>query len=178
METNHMKPFITDACEGGCCSLPFQFDGITRERIEDALIGKRIVAYALPAGHSLACAWQCRFVLNNGYSLEFSSACTVVTGWHEVGSLNTKYHSMEADEGADIFQEFEIESFRIAVIERLLYEDSQVYSECGLVFHDGFGAEIIVAAGVSPGSVSINAPFSQECFAPEFPVAAYHRASF
>jgi hypothetical protein len=174
-----MKPFITDACKDGRCSLPFQFEGIERARVEGMLLGRSIVAYALPAGHSLGCAWQCRFMLGNGYALEFSSACTVVADWQEVGSLNIEYLAIgEADEGAAVFQEYEIGSFRIAAVERLVYEDSHVYSECGLVFHDKSGMEVIVAAGVSPGSVSINAPFSRERFAPEFPVADYHRAPF
>jgi len=154
--------------------LPFQFEGIKREQIEGMLLGKRIVAYALPAGHSLGCAWQCRFIFGDSYALEFSSACTVVAGWQEVGSLNVRFiPSGKADEGDAVFQECKIEGFSIAAVERLIYEDSHVYSECGLVFHERFGAEVIVAAGVSPGSVSIKAPFSKERFAPEFAVGDY-----
>jgi hypothetical protein len=173
MGINHMKPFITDACKDGRCTLPFQLEGLKREQLEDTLVGKCIVAYALPEGHSLECAWQCRFLLAHGSVLEFSSACTVVTGWQEVGSLNIKYSHSEADRSADIFKEVAVAKCHIAAIQRLIYEDSRVYSECGLVIHDLSGREVIVAAGVSPGSVSVSAPFSDESFSPEFPLTYY-----
>ncbi|WP_157655502.1 hypothetical protein [Burkholderia ubonensis] len=170
-----MKPFITDARRDGRYTLRFQLEGVKREWLRDMLVGARIVAYALPEGHSLECAWQCRFLLDGGGILEFSSACTVVAGWHEVGSLNIKKIVGKDDSNRDIFHEIAVEKFFIASIDCLVYDDPDVYSECGIVFRDGSGHELIIAAGVSPGSVSVKAPFANELFAPEFSLGDYGR---
>ncbi|WP_147426769.1 hypothetical protein [Trinickia fusca] len=170
-----MKPFITDACKDGRCTLPFQFEGVERERLEHMLVGNCIVAYALPDGHSLEGAWQCRFILADGGILEFSSACTVVDGWQEVGSLNIRCIRGEADLKGDIFKSILVGRFCIDAVECLIYEDPSVYSECGVILYDFLGRELIIAAGVSPGAVSIKAPFSDEHFSPEFPLDNYCR---
>lgn len=170
-----MKPFITDARKDGRCTLPLQLEGIERERLGDVLLGSSVVAYALPEGHSLESAWQCRFLLEKGGTFEFSSACTVVAGWQEVGSLNVKHILQGEDLNERLFIEVKVERFHITAVECLVYEAQEVYSECGIVLRDATGRELIVAAGVSPGSVSIKAPFSKEPFSPEFVLGDYRR---
>ncbi|PHV09511.1 hypothetical protein [Chitinimonas sp. BJB300] len=171
-----MKPFITNSKENGRPVLRLQCEGAKSENLKQLLEGLSITAYALPEGHSLASAWQLRFIFNNQLILEFSSVCTEVVGWQEVGSLNVKVID-DTDQFSNIFSITEIKEFLVTSVEYLVYEDSDAYSECGLVLRSSLGEEVIIAAGVSPGSVSVQAPFSTLDFEPEFPTSDYQRKS-
>jgi hypothetical protein len=171
-----MKPTFSDACRDGRWMLCFQLDGLERELLKDILVGNCIVAHALHHEHSLTSAWQRRFVFEDGAVLEFSSAMTVVTGWQEIGNLNLKVTDTTNDLNGHVFREFSVGRFHIAAVECLVYEDPDVYSECGIVFRDLSGSEWVIAAGISPGAVSIGTPFADETFSPEFSVTDYRRA--
>ncbi|MBU2284914.1 MAG: hypothetical protein KKC85_00590, partial [Gammaproteobacteria bacterium] len=67
--------------------------------------------------------------------------------------------------------------FRILTLSRLLYEDDDVISECALAFGGRDGEQIVIAAGIPPGSVSIAAPFSEEQFEPQFAMSTCRRES-
>ncbi len=176
-----MKPFITNSLENGHHILRFQCEGVESRELKQWLEGTNITAYALPEDHSLACAWLLRLIFNDRFLIEFSSACTQVIGWHEVGSLNLKViricEPSDDDPIRNIFSFTEIKEFLIASVEYLIYEDSDVYSESGLVLRSSSGEEVIIAAGVPPGSVSVQAPFSKLDFEPEFPTSDYKRKS-
>jgi hypothetical protein len=130
----------------------------------------------MPPGHSATAAWPLRLVLDNGSSVELSSACTVVSGWTEVGSLNLKLIGPEGvDEHADLFTAIPVDGFWIADVVCVVHEDEQVHSESGLALTSVSGEEIQVVAGVSPGSVSMRAPFVSEPFEPEFAADSYSR---
>jgi hypothetical protein len=60
-------------------------------------------------------------------------------------------------------------------LEKLVYEDDDVISECGLVMYGVGGAEIIIAAGISPGSVSVAASFATGPFEPQFSLGTCRR---
>lgn len=173
-----MKSHVTHAGQGDRCVLHLQTEGVRRDEIADAFSSRRIVAYGLPEGHTLKCAWQCRIFLDNNDVFEFSSACTEVAGWQEVGSLNIeRIHPVENSAGA-LFSKTSIERFTIVSVDCLVYETPDVYAECGIVLRAVSGEEVIIAAGVSPGSVSVQAPFSSLPFDPEFSVPDYTRAKF
>ncbi|WP_426401023.1 hypothetical protein ACN9M1_27515 (plasmid) [Ralstonia sp. R-29] len=173
-----MKPFITNASEGGRYLLRLQTEGVHRDQIADAFSSRSIVAYALPEGHTLKCAWQCRIFLDNNDVFEFSSACTEVAGWQEVGSLNIERIRMVENSADAIFRRVGIENFAIVSVDCLVYETPDVYAECGIVLRAISGEEVIIAAGVSHGSVSVQAPFSSLPFDPEFSLPDYTRAKF
>ena len=68
-----------------------------------------------------------------------------------------------------------VSDFVIRNVERLIYEDAEVYSESGIVLKGEFAQEVIIAAGKAPGSVSIAAPFAIGDFNPEFANDQYQR---
>jgi hypothetical protein len=65
--------------------------------------------------------------------------------------------------------------FRVESVERLVYEDADVYTECGIALKDSSLREIVIASGTAPGSVSIAAPFSTDGFQPEFAMEQLQR---
>jgi hypothetical protein len=134
----------------------------------------------MPEGHTFATSWSFTFIFEGQVSVEFSSSCTAVNGWDEIGSLNMKLvHSSDHLQGKEECDGWNVISpaSSICGIEKITVEDRDVIAECGLAFVSPDGFEIIVTSGVPPGSVSISAPFSQDTFAPEFPLSACKRTS-
>lgn len=167
-----MKPYITDSLENGRHILPMQFEGMSRTDL-NSLQGMAVIAYSIPESQSLTATWQLRLHFDNDTILEFSSACTEVDGWQEIGSLNVRKVSSEpADK---VFHRTVVNSFKVCRVERLIHEDPIVFAEAGLVFIESNQTEIIIAAGVSPGSVSVLAPFSAQAFEPELSAPDYKR---
>jgi hypothetical protein len=173
-----MKPYITDAKVDGKYILPYQFEGacIGYENVESRFRGVCIVGYSLPRSQSLGCAWELRLYLSNGMFIDFSSAFTNVGGWQEVGSLNMRFTADATSESVlnnETYAHVEIAHFCINDLQSLVFLDDDVFSECGIVFIDEKGSEVIVAAGVSPGSVSALIPLSESDFNPEMGHGAY-----
>jgi hypothetical protein len=168
-----MKPFVENAFHEGRYILPIRCEGFQRSDLNARLAGTCIVAYSLPKDHSLAEAWQFRIHFDSGTVFEFSALCTGVGGWDEMGSLCIREIANEGE--SSLFGKTMVEPICVAKIECLVHEDTSVYSEAGIVFQDANGEEVIVAAGVAPGSVSISAPFSEEAFEPELFIDDYAR---
>jgi hypothetical protein len=176
-----MKPFITPEISAtGKKVLAFQCEGVTAGALWGALKGQRIIAYAMPAGHSFRAAWLFRLVLSGGDLLEFSSACTQVVDWQEVGSLNIRFVDRTNRTVADLELEaptVAISDLHLQAIEKLVFEDADVVSECALVFHGDDGEQLVVASGISPGSVSVSGSFAKEAFEPQFAISICKRES-
>jgi hypothetical protein len=176
-EISHMKPFITPkVTEAGKKLLQFQLEGGDIESIWSVIQSHRITAYGMPDGQTFEAAWEFQLYFgDNNIFVEFSSACTQVVDWQEVGSLNIRVSSCDAGSATPVgagLSKHSISSFSVDRLEKLIYEDDDVISECGLVLHGADGAEIIIAAGISPGSVSVAASFATEPFEPQFSLAA------
>lgn len=174
-----MKPFITpDISATGQKVLRFQCEGIASKDIWKSRQGLSVVAYAMPLGQSLQAAWIFQLIFDDGSLLEFSSACTQVIGWQEVGSLNIQLirhpSNEQSDKGSDLLKT-DVPNFRLNSLAKLVYVDNDVSSECALVLCGVSGEEIVVSAGISPGSVSIAAPFSETSFEPQFSVSVCKR---
>jgi hypothetical protein len=75
---------------------------------------------------------------------------------------------------ADVYQKHEA-NFFVAGMSMLVYETMEVFAEAGIVFLGRDGTDLLVAAGVSPGSVSMAAPFSDKEFNTEFELDDYRR---
>lgn len=171
-----MKPFITpDISANGQKVLRLQCESIEPENIPKYAQDLSVVAYSMPTGHSFQAAWIFRLIFSNGSSLEFSSACTMVVGWQEVGSLNIQLINQAKPDIDAVLVRFEVPPFRVTSLVKLVYEDNNFRSECGIAIGGENGDEIVVATGVSPGSVSIAAPFSTSAFDPEFSVSECSR---
>lgn len=174
-----MKPFITpEVSVIGKKMLAFQCKGIDASALWSALDGQHIVAYAMPTGHSFQAAWLFRLILSGGGLLEFSSACTQVVDWQEVGSLNIRFVDDSSYVSADLEPEVPttaIPPLHLQALEKLVYEDADVVSECALALHGEDGEEIVVATGIPPGSVSVIASFTMGAFEPQFAISTCKR---
>lgn len=172
-----MKSFITNACQNGKYILPFQVKGVSDDQIKNSFENARVLECGIPKSHTFTQAWIFRLVLDNGWSIDFSSACTGVGGWDEVGSLNLDFSREKRPADTFPWVKKQVTDFNIKYVKRLIYQNPDVYAESGIVFIDSFGREILVVAGQGPGSVSIAAPFSDAEFRPEFTTTKYERAS-
>lgn len=177
MEINHMKPFITpEHTSGGKLYLGLQCEGVEARHLHATIEGSAVVAYAIPKGQTYRAAWIFHIELDDGRLLEFSSACTQILGWHEVGSLNIRLVDRAASCGTvgELFVSnriLAISSIRIKTVDVLVYEDVDVISECGLVISGQDSARIVIAAGIPPGSVSIETPDTEYPIEPQFDIA-------
>lgn len=163
-----MKPFITDAFKNGKFVLPFQVEGLPTEDFGKLFEGACVLAYGLPESHDFQTAWLFRLVLDSGWIVDFSSACTGVGGWQEIGSLNLAFARGQPERDPVKWMMTALADFQVASVDRLIYEDGDVYTECGLLLKDRTDREVVVATGTAPGSVSILVPLSANAFQPEF----------
>lgn len=167
-----MKPYIIpEISPSGKKQLVLQCEGVAASDISNIIQGHSVVECIMPAGHSFQSAWIFQIVLDNDDVLEFTSACTEIVDWQEVGSLNIRFisHSFidRIDHSIDMLKS-NISDFGLVDVQKLVYEDSDVVTECGLILLSSKGEQIIIAAGISPGSVSVLAPFTNASFEPQF----------
>ncbi|QGG91516.1 hypothetical protein GH983_13980 [Agrobacterium sp. MA01] len=174
-----MKPFITPKVnETGKKLLQFQLEGGEQDSDLCAMHSRSITAYSMPEGHTFNAAWEFQLHFGNDNLLvEFSSACTQVADWQEAGSLNIRmaYYGESIASIGSAHSATAISPFTVERLEKLVYEDDDVISECGLILNGSDGTAIIFAAGISPGSVSVAAPFATGQFNPQFSLAACSR---
>lgn len=175
-----MKPFITpEMTLSGKKAFRYQCEGVECNDLWNRLKGQTLVAYATPDGQTVQEAWELSFVFGTGLIVEFSSACTQVVDWQEVGSLNVCMtdQSMEVDGAATAtHKRVTVPAIGLISAERLVYEDDDVVVECGLVLRGRENQEVVIAAGISPGSVTVLAPFSLGgSFEPQFPLSDCRR---
>jgi len=170
MAPTRMKPYITDAFHDGRYVLPFQVEGLSAGQLGKPFEASRVLAYGVPKSQTLEAAWLFRLILESGWILDLSSACTGVGRWQEIGSLNLAFAREGADATAIEWVINPIEDFQIASVERLIFEDAEVYSESGITLKDTTHREIVVAAGVAPGSVSVSILASTTPLQSEFEV--------
>ena len=181
MPTNLMKSFINpEISVTGKKLLAFQFEGSENDSFWNLLRDHGVIGYAMPDGHTFQAAWLFRLICDGDMLIEFSSACTRVLGWQEVGTLNIRLMCRACEEPYDeCHMPLKIVSPAIPLkgIEKLVYEDDDVITECGLVLCGLDGKEIVIAAGISPGSVSVAATFAEGKFEPQFPLSMCKRES-
>lgn len=164
-----MNPFIVDPFQDGRYVLGYQIENSTSTPLREAVLGASINKVAIPKRHSLKAAWIVRLAFDNNLSVEFSSACTDIGNWREIGSLNINiFSNIDNDPESFIFDEYAINDFRVAALDRLVYEEENLFVENGIVFSSEKGEEIWIAAAPAPGSVTVQAPFSIQEFSPEF----------
>lgn len=175
-----MKPFIApELTAAGKKRFAFQCEGVASGDLWGRVQPRELLAYGLYAGHTLQSAWGLSFFLDSGLVLEFSAASTLSVGWQEVGSLNVLLalrSPPDAGSAPGKLEEVAVQPIRFASAEKLVYEDDDVVVECGLVLCGTGGQQVVIAAGVAPGSVSVEAPFSAgQSFEPKFQWSACRR---
>ncbi|WP_157582024.1 MULTISPECIES: hypothetical protein [Rhodanobacter] len=156
----------------------FRFDyeciGFGLDEIKSIIRENEIVSYSIPIGQSLTTTWNFRLNFRNLVCIEFFSRANAVSGWDETGSIVLRLADVAADDArSGVFETRLISGFNVDSVSLLVYQEDQINSECGMIFREKYGREMIVAAGVSPGSVSICADFSGDIFAPEHSLSKY-----
>lgn len=177
-EIDLMKPFITpDIDPTGKKSFKYQCEGILYENLRSQLIGKELLAYSIFENQSLQATWDLSFIFDSDLVVKFSSACTQAIDWQEVGSLNMLFSNrIENEPNIENKIKIFISPIKLMTLEKLIYEDDDVVVECGLIFCGRNDQQIIVSAGISPGSVSVQAQFTDEQeFEPQFPLSICRR---
>lgn len=166
-----MKSYVEYSLRNGKKFLPVQYGGDMPESTLSGLVGSRLQAFGLPDKHSLTTAWYFALSFDTGCWLVFSSACTDIGGWDEVGSINLEIHG-DHDMGGkgDIFVWQTVEEFKVNMLGALRHENDRFCSDCGIFFDNGMGESLIICAGIPPGSVSVASGFSLLDFEPEIPV--------
>lgn len=173
-----MKPYTTNMELRGNIILPYHFEGagIGYDNIDSVLIGASILGYSLPRSQTLGCSWELRFYLSNGLLVDFSSTPKSVGGWQELGRLNMKFSDAKAPgavQDNEIYLYSEISPFRIDQVKSLVFSDEDVFCESGVIFSSSNDQDVVVCAGVPPGSVSASIPFIESDFDPEMEVTEY-----
>lgn len=167
-----MKPFITPKTAlDGKKIFEFQIEGEFDGNFYSLFLNNTALAFWLPAGHTLEEAWRFVLIFDGDIGIEFSSACTQILDWEEIGSLNIKFmSSVSTYLGMTEFENRGIICPPLSVrgIEKIIYEDAEVRTECGIAILSLNEPEIVIMTGVAPGSVTISAVFSKDKFEPEF----------
>lgn len=162
-----MKPFITpETSKGGKKILPFQCEGVDSSEIAKLLLGHDLRGFTMPKSHSFSASWAFNIFFGES-QIQFSSACTQIGGWQEVGSLNIKVEA-KRETGQLEVEQVDFAVSRITKVERMVFEDDDVISFCGLAITTENGEELVIAAGIPPGSVSVRASFLKSQFEPQF----------
>jgi hypothetical protein len=137
--------------------------------LERILEGDVLKAICIPAGQSWACPYFIQLALGSGLIVEITSSSTCVEGWDEFGTVNVTLANSALVAGT-VPVDLSIKHVGV-----LLFANESVVVESGLTLESENGAEIVIAAGQLPGSMSLKAAF-QECkFEPQFPESAYDR---
>jgi hypothetical protein len=157
----------------------YQCEGVECKDLWCRLEGRQLIGYALPEGHTLQAAWELSVVFDSGLVLEFSSACTQTVDWQEVGSLNVRLTHRAAEPGVATTakaNELAVPPISLVAAEKLTYEDEDLVVECGLVLLGADDQQVVIAVGVPPGSVTVQASFSAgQSFEPQFQLSLCRR---
>lgn len=117
-----------------------------------------------------------RLYLDRGEVLIFSSKCTGVGGWDEVGSLSIALELKREEPIPSAFIKTDIDHIHVANYSMLVFERGDVYSEAGICFSSDSGERVIIAAAAVTGAVSVYLPKASQEFKPEFPIDEYEWA--
>lgn len=148
--------------------LPFICHGVSSETLARSLVGQTVTAYAMPPKHSFEAAWLFTLYFEDGHKLEFWSESYETAGWNELGVLVVSSLGEAVDGPSMNVEQFRVEipSIRIARCRKLLCEEDDFLVECGLLLAGEAGENVIIAAGIPPGSVSVSLPSDESNFRP------------
>jgi len=162
----NMEPFIKDALVDGRYNLPLQVEGVDRGSLTQLLLGEKLIAYSIPQAQSLICAWEFRLYFSHGLTLDFSSATTGVGGWDELNSLNILF-SKKSNTLPNKHNQVQYSFGVISDIKLLVFDEGNIYAECGVSLINQLQEELVIACSISPGSVSVKLRKSDNGFEPE-----------
>ncbi|TFF18253.1 hypothetical protein E3C22_22130 [Jiella endophytica] len=147
------------------------------QTLSSVLAGRHIAGFWMPFEQSFKMAWLFQLSLDNEMALEFWSDPVNAGGWEEVGVLCIRLVSNPQERAGTTFEWVgaQIAPFIIAKVQVLVDERPDFQAECGLEFFNDKGEDLIVVAGISPGSVTISAPFDRQNFDPECYLTEYKR---
>jgi hypothetical protein len=161
-------------------ALEVEFIGISKAGFLELWAGRPLLtAVAVSPKQTLGCNWGTVFVFDGGWCLSIAARMESLGGWKEIGSLVVRYCHSDAL-GAGCIEPFhlkhEVPKAEIIRAEGLSLLEDRGECQCGLVLI-GHSFEIIIAPGISPGSISISAPFADADFEPEYQRECYVRTA-
>src|SRR5689334_16497551 len=154
-----MKSFIApERSVTGKDIFRIQWEGIDAAGLSKLTREANPIALAMPNRQSAEAAWLLRILFDNNHVLELSSSNTMHTGWEEIASLNVRLidELNDAAFGGVVWSVSEISFGTILHLEKIIFEDDGIISECGLRFV-GSGEKIVVCSGVPTGAVTVSA---------------------
>ena len=165
-----MKPCITprNKKKAHFC---LQFDGLDEKSLIVGLTNYDINAYSTPPNQAINNVWYFDLLTAQGvYS--FTASSTQVNGWEEYGSLAIKYSKEALTVRPDFMRDVLIKPpFRASKIQKIIYEDDDVITECGLLLSSTDSTKIIIACGISPESITADGIMFTGDFQPLYPTA-------
>jgi hypothetical protein len=175
-----MKSFITaETVPSGKKRFAAQCEGASLATLASMLVGEKLIGCLLSSRAFVVCNMDAPTHFASRLALEFSSASTDIGSWQEVGSLNVRVASLSSTSTTTAAEPSMVsvtfDPMELAKIEKIVYEDSDVIVEYGVLLHARGEAFVTVAVGIPPGSVSVQAPFSNERFAPQFDLGLCRR---
>ncbi|MFT4926242.1 MAG: hypothetical protein ACI8WB_002340 [Phenylobacterium sp.] len=164
-----MKTYVQNSLEDDKYKLAIQYEKLDLQKIKDLAMSSYIVKYEIPAKQSLNCTWILRLHFNNEASIEISALCTNIGGWQEMGSLKIRLcdTSSSLKKNENLFITKNIEKFCSSKLSLITFNDESVYAECGIIFSNDVGGELIVATSPAPGAVTVRIPSEVNEFQPE-----------
>lgn len=164
------KSYVENAYQNGIFTLPIQIKPITIQEFKNVFLNTNIIAYgfsgSFPSMRTFKSANGFLLYFDNKKIVEFNSLKTMVNdGLDEYGSLKMEIHndSSTIRQGLMPIERFEIQPFIVNFITKLVYQDQQMYIDCGIVFSENDNNKFSIAAGFST-DVTIRTPFSNEEF--------------
>lgn len=170
-----MKLYVEDAYVDGMYKLNCQYVGFSQSDFAVLMYTNKILSYEIPKTQSLKCCWLFRLNLINGERLTFSSKCTNVGGWNEIGSLNIAFDRPVEEYDRSIFNRESIEKHETKEVSLLTYSEENVYAETGVVLVNEVGGELIILCSPASGAVTVNIPGLKSELKPEFDFLEYKR---
>jgi len=150
---------------------PILFVETSKEEFIDILSKEGLKRISYPKKHSLKETWCLRMDFSGNSKLEINSETFLAAGWSEVNCISiTKIKSPE-DEFMDLEENIisiDFGGFFIKKITKLIYQESLVFFDCGIILCVENIGDLYICGGVPSGSVSVKFP-SSENFGNFFP---------
>lgn len=117
-------------------------------------------------GHDFDCLYGLVFRVDN-YYYSFSTVLEGLAKWEEVGYLSVEESDSLSLSGADI-SEISLSEFVIDKVSSIVYEDEELYVSYGVRFLSLSGDVLLLAAGISPGSLTMKISGYENKYNPMF----------
>jgi len=150
---------------------PILFAETSKEEVIDILSKEGLKRISYPKKSSLKETWSLRMDFSGNSILEINSEPFLAAGWSEVNCISIKKIKNPKDGFMDSEENIisiDFGGFFIKKITKLIYQESLVFFDCGIIFCVDNIGDLYVCGGVPCYSISVKFP-SSENFGNFFP---------